>query len=47
MAVHHPSEAEGAEARYVQVLIEKGSPYFVKHTDWDFVQLMEVEVFEQ
>jgi hypothetical protein len=35
----------GMQARYLQILIKKGSPYYVKHSDWDFVQLMEVEVF--
>ncbi len=37
--------AKGARARYVQVLVEKNSPYYAKHANWDFVQLMEVEVF--
>ncbi len=35
----------GARARYVQVLVEKDSPYYAKHANWDFVQLMEVEVY--
>ena len=35
----------GAQARYVQVLVEKDSPYYAKHANWDFVQLMEVEVY--
>ena len=37
--------AEGARARYVQIKIAKDSPYFVKHINWDFVQLMEVEIY--
>ena len=37
--------AKGARARYVQVLVEKDSPCYAKHANWDFVQLMEVEVF--
>jgi len=32
-------------ARYVKVLIKQGSPFFHKHTGWNFVQLMEVKVF--
>jgi hypothetical protein len=35
----------GKEARFVEILIPKDSPYFVKHANWDFVQLMEVEVY--
>jgi len=35
----------GQKARYVQVYVEKDAPYFVKHANWDFVQLMEVEVY--
>jgi hypothetical protein len=35
----------GESARYVQVLIKKGSPYYAKHANWDFVQLAEVEVY--
>jgi hypothetical protein len=41
--VNTPSD--GTKVRYVQVFIEKNSPYFVKHANWDFVQLMEVQVF--
>jgi hypothetical protein len=36
---------KGARARFVKISMAKESPYFVKHADWDFVQLMEVEVF--
>jgi hypothetical protein len=39
------TDAGGARGRFVQILIEKDSPYYAKHGDWDFVQLMEVEVF--
>lgn len=31
--------------RYVKVYIKKGSSFFHKHSDWNFVQLMEVKVF--
>lgn len=31
--------------RYVKLLVSKGSAFFHKHADWDFVQLMEVKVF--
>lgn len=34
----------GLTARYVKILVRQGSPCFQKHADWDFVQLMEVEV---
>jgi len=37
--------ANGATARYIQVFVAKDSPYYVKHANWDFVQLMEVEVY--
>lgn len=37
--------AMGEAARYVQVFVPKDSPFFVKHANWDFVQLMEVEVY--
>jgi hypothetical protein len=36
---------DGESARYVKVLVEKGSSTFQKHADWNFVQLMEVKVF--
>jgi len=39
------TEGKGASARYVKVLIKKDSPFYAKHANWDFVQLMEVEVF--
>jgi hypothetical protein len=35
----------GASGRYVKILVKQGSPFFHKHSDWDFVQLMEVQVF--
>ena len=38
------TSVDGGKARYVRILIAKDSPYFVKHSNWDFVQLMEVEV---
>jgi len=41
--VNTPSD--GTRARYVQIFIEKNSPCFAKHPNWDFVQLMEVQVF--
>ncbi len=41
------TDANGATARYVQVLIGKDSPFFVKHANWDFVQLMELEVLKK
>jgi hypothetical protein len=31
-------------ARFLQIVIPKNSPFYVKHANWDFVQLMEVEV---
>lgn len=37
----------GTTARYLQILVPKDSPFFVKHANWDFVQLMEVEVFSK
>jgi hypothetical protein len=37
----------GARARYIQIFIAKNSPYFVKHINWDFVQLMEVQVISK
>ena len=38
------SSLAGVTARYVKVLVQKGSSCFQKHADWDFVQLMEVEI---
>jgi hypothetical protein len=39
------ASANGETARYIQVFVAKDSPYYVKHANWDFVQLMEVEVY--
>jgi hypothetical protein len=39
------STLKDINARYIELLIDKGSPFFAKHAEWDFVQLMEVEVF--
>jgi hypothetical protein len=33
-------------ARYIKLLVKKGSQFFHKHSEWDFVQLMEVKAFE-
>jgi hypothetical protein len=41
------ADLKGTLARYVKVLVKKGAPCFQKHADWDFVQLMEVEVYPQ
>jgi len=35
----------GSTGRYIKLLVAKGSPFFHKHSDWNFVQLMEVKVF--
>lgn len=35
----------GIEARYVQLFIAKGSAYYHKHEEWQFVQLMELKVY--
>lgn len=32
-------------ARYIRVYVDKNSPCYQKHANWDFVQLMEVQVF--
>jgi len=37
--------ANGATARFVKIFIKQGSPFFHKHADWNFVQLMGVRVF--
>jgi|GEM_PF-1435861 len=37
--------ASGKKARYIQIFIPKGSAFFHKHDEWNFVQLMEVKVF--
>jgi hypothetical protein len=42
VAVNSPASS----ARYIKLLVKKGSQYFHKHSDWDFVQLMEVKAFE-
>lgn len=39
-----PSNASG---RYVKLFIKKGSQFYAKHGDWNFVQLMEVQVFSE
>jgi len=44
MQVHSVS-AKDVNGRYIKVHIKKGSPFFHKHSNWDFVQLMEVKVF--
>lgn len=33
--------------RYVKVVVPAGSPYSVKHADWDYVQLMELKVLSR
>jgi len=38
-------DAKGENARYVQIFILENSPFYVKHPEWDFVQLMEVQVY--
>jgi hypothetical protein len=37
---------KAAPARYVKLLVKKDSAFYHKHSDWDFVQLMEVQAFE-
>jgi hypothetical protein len=37
----------GASCRYIKLLIAKGSPFFHKHAEWDYVQLAEVQAFGQ
>ena len=39
------SKEDGGSARYVKLFIKKGSPFYHKHGNWNFVQLMEVEVY--
>lgn len=41
------ANAAGGSGRYVKLLVKKGSPFFHKHSDWNFVQLMEVRVFAE
>ena len=36
-------EAGAEPVRYIKIFIPKGSPYFVKSSSWDFVQLAEIE----
>lgn len=38
---------KGGVGRYVKLLIPKGSAFFHKHDNWNFVQLMEVQVFSE
>lgn len=38
---------KGDSGRYIKLLVPKGSPIYCKHSDWDFVQLMEVKAFAQ
>ncbi|MEW6680117.1 MAG: discoidin domain-containing protein [bacterium] len=35
----------GQKFRYVKLLAKKGSKFFHKHIDWNFIQIMEVKVF--
>jgi hypothetical protein len=37
----------GAPGRYIKLLVKKGSPYFHKHANWGFVQLMEVKAYAE
>lgn len=37
----------GGAGRYVKLLVKKGSPAYHKHSNWNFVQLMEVEVYTE
>ena len=39
--------AGGRQYRYVKVLLTQGSRFFVKHDNWDFVQLVELKVFAE
>ncbi|MFC1559720.1 discoidin domain-containing protein [Candidatus Margulisiibacteriota bacterium] len=36
---------KGGSGRYLKILVKKGSPTYHKHSDWDFVQLMEVKAY--
>ncbi|HNW93208.1 MAG TPA: discoidin domain-containing protein [bacterium] len=36
---------QGARYRYIKAMLTKGSRYFVKHAEWNFVQLVEMKVF--
>jgi len=39
------ADLKGAATRFIKVLVNKNSPCFQKHANWNFVQLMEVEVY--
>lgn len=41
------ADLAGVKARYVMILIKKGSSCFQKHANWDFVQLMEAQVIPE
>ncbi len=41
------AEIKGVNARYIKIVVKKNSPCYQKHADWNFVQLMEVEVIPQ
>lgn len=41
------ASVKGGSGRYIKLLIAKGSPIYTKHSQWDFVQLMEVRAFAQ
>ena len=43
MKVHNVA---GASGRYIKILVPKGSPFYHKHDNWNFVELMEVKAFE-
>ncbi len=36
-----------ASGRYVKLLAKKGGPFYHKHDEWNFIQLMEVKVFAE
>jgi len=38
---------KGGMGRYVKLLVPKGSSFFHKHENWNFVQLMEVQVYSE
>lgn len=38
-------ELGGRKSRYIRISIKKRSPIYVKHLEWDFVQLMEAEIY--
>lgn len=39
------TECNGESARYIRIIIPKGSEMYNKHDDWSFVQIMEVKVY--